>query len=86
VPADSASALNTMPVTLEFHIGQISLPLAELPAALAAGYVIGLNRPLDGDAVTVRANGHTLAYGELVQVGDHLAVRIARIAQDDGSV
>jgi type III secretion protein Q len=85
-PADSASALNTMPVTLEFHIGQISLPLAELPAALAAGYVIGLNRPLDGDAVTVRANGHTLAYGELVQVGDHLAVRIARIAQDDGSV
>jgi type III secretion system YscQ/HrcQ family protein len=87
--ADGSPALDTMPIVLDFHLGQISMPLSALSAALAPGYVIELGRPLDTNAVSVRANGQLLAHGELIQVGEQLAVRISRIASDansDGSV
>lgn len=86
---DASPAIDTMPIVLDFHLGQASLPLSELSAALAPGYVIELGRPLDTHTVAVRANGQLLAHGELIQVGDQLAVRISRIASDghsDGSV
>jgi type III secretion system YscQ/HrcQ family protein len=86
---NASPVIDTMPIVLDFHLGQASLPLSELSAALAPGYVIELGRPLDSNAVSVRANGQLLAHGELIQVGDQLAVRISRIASDansDGSV
>jgi type III secretion system YscQ/HrcQ family protein len=86
---DASLAIDTMPIVLDFHLGHVSMPLSALPAALAPGYVIELGRPLDSNAVSVRANGQLLAHGELIQVGDQLAVRISRIASDtnsDGSV
>jgi flagellar motor switch/type III secretory pathway protein FliN len=86
---DASAVIDTMPIVLDFHLGQTSLPLSSLSAALAPGYVIELGRPLDSNAVSVRANGQLLAHGELIQVGDQLAVRISRIATDpnsDGSV
>lgn len=86
--ASVSAAIETMPIVLDFHLGQVSMPLSELPAALAPGYVIELGRPLDTHAVSVRANGRLLAHGELIQVGGQLAVRISRIAGDangDGS-
>jgi flagellar motor switch/type III secretory pathway protein FliN len=86
---DASPVIDTMPIVLDFHLGQACLPLSELSAALAPGYVIELGRPLDTNAVSVRANGQLLAHGELIQVGDQLAVRISRIASDtnsDGSV
>lgn len=85
----ASPAIDAMPIVLDFHLGQTSLPLSQLSAALAPGYVIELGRPLDSNAVSVRANGQLLAHGELIQVGDQLAVRISRIASDansDGSV
>jgi type III secretion system YscQ/HrcQ family protein len=87
--ARASAAIDTMPIVLDFHLGEVSMPLSELPAALAPGYVIELGRPLDTGAVSVRANGQLLAHGELIQVGDQLAVRISRIAgstNSDGSV
>jgi flagellar motor switch/type III secretory pathway protein FliN len=88
-PGDASLAIDTMPIALDFHLGQVRVPLSALSAALAPGYVIELGRPLDANAVSVRANGQLLAHGELIQVGDQLAVRISRIANDansDGSV
>jgi flagellar motor switch/type III secretory pathway protein FliN len=88
-PSDASPAFDAMPIALDFHLGQVSMPLSALSAALAPGYVIELGRPLDSSAVSVRANGQLLAHGELIQVGDQLAVRISRIASDansDGSV
>jgi type III secretion system YscQ/HrcQ family protein len=87
--ADASPGLDTMPIVLDFHLGQVGVPLSALSSALAPGYVIELGRPLDTNAVSVRANGQLLAHGELIQVGDQLAVRISRIASDansDGSV
>jgi type III secretion system YscQ/HrcQ family protein len=86
---NASPVIDTMPIVLDFHLGQACLPLSELSAALTPGYVIELGRPLDSNAVSVRANGLLLAHGELIQVGDQLAVRISRIASDansDGSV
>jgi type III secretion system YscQ/HrcQ family protein len=88
----ASDALDAMPITLEFHLGRVSVPLSDLPAALSPGYVIELGRTLDEHAVTVRASGRMLARGELIQVGEQLAVRISSIApsaldpDDDGSV
>jgi type III secretion system YscQ/HrcQ family protein len=84
-PDDASPAFDTMPIVLDFHLGQVSMPLSALSAALAPGYVIELGRPLDTHAVSVRANGQLLAHGELIQVGDQLAVRISRIASDADS-
>ncbi len=87
--ASTSAAIDAMPIVLDFHLGQVRVPLSELSAALAPGYVIELGKPLDTNAVAVRANGQLLAHGELIQVGDQLAVRISRIASDansDGSV
>jgi type III secretion system YscQ/HrcQ family protein len=86
---EASLAIDAMPIALDFHLGQVSVPLSALSAALAPGYVIELGRSLDANVVSVRANGQLLAHGELIQVGDQLAVRISRIASDansDGSV
>jgi flagellar motor switch/type III secretory pathway protein FliN len=90
--AHASAAIDTMPIVLDFHVGEVSLPLSELSAVLAPGYVIELGRPLDTSTVSVHANGRLLAHGELIQVGGRLAVRISRIAgsaisaNSDGSV
>lgn len=83
--AAASAAIDALPIVLDFHVGTASVPLSELSAALAPGYVIDLGRPLDAQTVAVRANGQLLAHGELIQVGDQLAVRISRIAGDANS-
>jgi type III secretion system YscQ/HrcQ family protein len=82
-----APALDSVPVPLEFSLGQVTLSMSELPATLAPGCVIELGRALDAHSVSVRANGRELADGELIEVGGRLAVRISRVATGhDGSV
>jgi flagellar motor switch/type III secretory pathway protein FliN len=78
----AAGLLDSLPVRLEFLVGQLSLPQGELRSAIAAGGVLQLGHPLDAATVEVRANGVTVARGELVEVGDVLAVRISRIEGD----
>ena len=69
-----------LPVALDFHLGQISVSLSDLQAELAEGSVFEINQPLGAETVSVRAGGLELARGELVQVGDMVAVRITRLA------
>jgi flagellar motor switch/type III secretory pathway protein FliN len=85
-PAEDASAraahpvFDSVPVALEFHIGQLTLPFGDLAAGLAEGRIFELGEALDMQSVSVRAGGVELARGELLQVGDALAVRITRMS------
>jgi type III secretion system YscQ/HrcQ family protein len=85
---DSAvrAALEALPITLEFRIGQLKLTLAELSSGIAPGRVFELGHTLGPEAVSVRSGGAELARGELIEVGDKLAVRIARLSAAHGSL
>jgi flagellar motor switch/type III secretory pathway protein FliN len=77
-PADN-TLFDAVPVALEFHIGHLTLPFGDLAAELAEGRIFDLGEPLGTQSVSVRAGGVELARGELLQVGDALAVRITRM-------
>jgi flagellar motor switch/type III secretory pathway protein FliN len=77
---DATGLLDAVPVTVEFHLGQLTLPLAELEVEFAEGRIFELGEPLGSQSVTLRAGGVELARGELLQVGDVVAVRITRVA------
>lgn len=81
-PQDGANRalFDELPVALDFHLGQISVSLSDLQAELAEGSVFEIDQPLGTETVSVRAGGVELARGELVQVGDMIAVRITRLA------
>lgn len=70
-------ALDSVPVSLSFDLGEIQLPLAEL-SQLAAGQSFDLGRPLAG-AVRVRANGLLVGLGELVEIDGRLGVALTQI-------
>jgi type III secretion system YscQ/HrcQ family protein len=74
-------ALNVgeLPVELSFEIGSLSVALGELESSLKSGYTFNLNRKLRHDSVVVRANGAVIANGELLKIGDMLAVRITKV-------
>jgi type III secretion system YscQ/HrcQ family protein len=77
---DAGAMLDALPVTLEFGLGQVMLPLDRLGAGLTAGHVFELGQALGPESVSVRANGLEVGRGELIQIGDTLAVRITRLA------
>jgi type III secretion system YscQ/HrcQ family protein len=83
--ADLPQQLDSVPVHLEFVIGEVRVPHGQLAATLATGSLIDLGARLDGEAVSIRANGMTIARGELLEIGDVLGVRITRL-QGDGPV
>jgi type III secretion system YscQ/HrcQ family protein len=80
------AALQALPVALEFRIGQLNLTLAEMSSGIAPGRVFELGHALGPEAVSVRSGGVELARGELIEVGDRLAVRIARLSAAHGSL
>lgn len=69
------SAARSLPVRVEFELGQVKISLGEL-AALQPGYVFNLPAHLEGANVVVRANGRPAGRGEVVAVGDTLGVRL----------
>lgn len=73
------AALAHLPVALVFEIGKLSIPFGDLAARLVAGHVFDLASALGPDSVSLRASGAELARGELLQVGEALAVRITRV-------
>ncbi len=79
-----ASALESVPVTLEFELGALSVPLRTL-AAVKPGYVFQLPGRLEDARVVIRANGVRVGSGELVAVDDVLGVQVLSI-DPDGSV
>ncbi|HEY2464513.1 MAG TPA: type III secretion system cytoplasmic ring protein SctQ [Steroidobacteraceae bacterium] len=74
----AARALESVPVTVDFELGSLALPLGEL-AALKPGYVFQLAGRLDEARVVIRANGVRVGCGELVAVGDVLGVQLLAI-------
>ncbi len=71
-----------VPVRLE--VDTVMLPLAQL-SALNTGYVIELPIPLSQASVRLTIHGQVIGFGELVAVGEHLAVRINKMAALDDS-
>jgi flagellar motor switch/type III secretory pathway protein FliN len=78
--AQMPELLGGLAIALEFHIGQLTLPLAELSSGMVAGRVFELAQPLGPHSVALRAGGVELARGELLQVADLLAVRITQVS------
>jgi type III secretion protein Q len=76
--AVAAPGLEELPVALDFELGSVTLALGEL-AALQPGYVFNLPGRSDAARVLIRANGVTIGHGELVVVGDGLAVQLLAI-------
>lgn len=82
---DDRSAANTpldiglLDLPVQFEIHSVALPLAQL-AALRPGYVIELAAPVLDTPVRLVTHGQVVGYGEIVCVGDHLGVRITRMA------
>jgi type III secretion system YscQ/HrcQ family protein len=73
-----ASALESVPVTLDFEVGTLSIPLGTL-AGLRPGYVFQLPGRLEEARVVIRANGVRVGFGELVAVDDVLGVQVLSI-------
>lgn len=76
--AAHVTTLEGVPVTLDFEVGSLSVPLGEL-AAVKPGYVFELPAPLEEARVIVKANGTPVGRGELVMVGETLGVQLLSI-------
>jgi type III secretion protein Q len=72
------SAMAEIPVTLDFEVGTLSVPLGEV-ANLRPGYVFQLPTRLEDARVVIRANGVRIGHGELVAVGDVVGVQLLTI-------
>jgi type III secretion protein Q len=81
ITVTSTGVADNIPVSLDFDLGSMSLPLGEL-AALKPGYVFELPGNLEKLRVVIRANGTRIGYGELVAVGDVLGVQLLALEID----
>lgn len=73
------AALDKVPVKIEAYLGTVKTTVGEL-SSLKAGDLLRLEAA-PGDPVELRLNNVTIAWGELVTVGENLAVRIRAIAE-----
>jgi type III secretion protein Q len=78
---NAAGAADQIPVSLDFDLGNLAVPLGEL-ATLKPGYVFELPNSLDSVRVVIRANGTRVGHGELVAVGDVLGVQLLALETD----
>jgi type III secretion protein Q len=69
--------LRDVPVRVVFELGRIEVPLGEIET-LAEGYVFETGRRAD-EAVDIVVGGKTVGRGDLVLVGETLAVRVLRL-------
>ncbi|MGV3659966.1 MAG: type III secretion system cytoplasmic ring protein SctQ [Prosthecobacter sp.] len=76
--AASTTPLNDLEIDVTFVVGQATLTLGEL-RSLAPGFVLDLPTPLGG-GVTIFSNGRNIGTGEVIEVGDHLGVRITSLS------
>ena len=76
---DAPLDIGLLDLPVQFEIDSVALPLAQL-AALRPGYVIELAAPVLDTPVRLVTHGQTVGYGEIVCVGEHLGVRITRMA------
>ncbi|HVE09071.1 MAG TPA: type III secretion system cytoplasmic ring protein SctQ [Paraburkholderia sp.] len=77
--ADGPLDIGMLDLPVQFELDSVALPLAEL-AALRPGYVIELAAPVLDTPVRLVTHGQTVGFGEIVAIGEHLGVRITRMA------
>lgn len=82
---DDAIDLGELDLPVQFEVDTIALPLSQL-CALRPGYVLELQTPVAEAQLKLVAHGQTIGFGELVTVGEHLGVRILRMAHGDGPI
>jgi flagellar motor switch/type III secretory pathway protein FliN len=83
-PSDAPTLADVVldaPITVRVEVGQIAMPAREW-AELRPGDVIGTGRRI-AEPVVLRAAGHVLARGELVNLDGELAVRILELMPRD---
>lgn len=68
--------LNAMHVEVELELARLSLPISVL-RNLSVGQVFDTDQAIDGNVIKLWCGGQCLGVGQLVTVGDRLAVRIA---------
>jgi type III secretion protein Q len=72
--------LASIKVRVVFQAGQIEMKAGEVQD-LAPGVVIPVERG-PAEVIDIVANGRRIGVGELVKVGDKLAVRVTRLSSD----
>ncbi len=77
--------IGELDLPVQFEVDTVALPLSQL-YALRPGYVLELPTPVAEAQLKLVTHGQTIGYGELVTVGEHLGVRILRMAHGDGPV
>jgi type III secretion system YscQ/HrcQ family protein len=71
--------LAEVPVTLTVEVAELQLPLHALEE-LTVGNTLPLQKPLNEQLLTLRANGQVIAMGEMVMLEGEVGVRIRRLA------
>lgn len=71
--------LDAVQVEVEIELARLSLPLSAL-RSLAVGQVFDTAQPVDGDGIVLWSGGQRLGNGQLVAVGDRLAVRVTALS------
>lgn len=95
-PADSGDSLDSnqqespidigeLDLPVQFEVDTVALPLSQL-YALRPGYVLELSTPVAEAQLKLVTHGQTIGYGELVTVGEHLGIRILKMAHGDGPI
>ncbi|UFW92092.1 type III secretion system cytoplasmic ring protein SctQ (plasmid) [Bradyrhizobium barranii] len=80
LPSDAD--IDSLEITLVFECGRWPMPLGTL-RTVNEGHVFELGRPLDGP-VDILANGQRIGRGDIVRIGEELAVRLrGRLALND---
>ncbi len=74
-----ADHLASLPIAITIEVGELSMPLSAL-SDIAVGTTLALAKPLDEHLLTIRANGHAIAFGELVMLDNEVGVRVKRLS------
>ena len=72
--APDNSTLNDIEVTIRFGVGSTTASLEEI-SSIKPGFIFETGMQAD-QPVRIELNGAVLGYGELVQIGERLGVRV----------
>ncbi len=70
--------MDNLPINLVFEVGEREVSLGELKT-LQPGYAFALDTPLE-KPVTIRANGHRIGTGDLLDVNGRIGVRVLELS------
>lgn len=78
--ANTPEYLLDVRLTVSAEIGRVQLPVRQV-LQLGAGSLVELQRSAS-EPVDVLANGHCIARGEIVVIGEHFGIRITELGAD----